>query len=288
MTQTELAIHTPVEVLNTQLDINDLLAKIATIEELFKTSFIPTNCHSRYARWIDKSRILKRCGRAVSSSHTGISRSSIHYRNEDRKRISYVCASTKITSNKLFSLILKDVNHAAWRGNSKDLQARLVECLDVFGINLLLIDNAEYLQRETILDIKQIHKETGIPIILIGKRVLNSNLIKNDFSIYFPALFEFDPLDEEDFKKTLETIELDILALPQASNLWEGRLFEMLVSSTQSRIGILIEVLSEAVMDSLSKGHERIDETVLQNIANRNENNYELPEIQNRQRLSSV
>jgi hypothetical protein len=85
MTQTELAIHTPVEVLNTQLDINDLLAKIATIEELFKTSFIPTNCHSRYARWIDKSRILKRCGRAVSSSHTGISRSSIHYRNEDRK-----------------------------------------------------------------------------------------------------------------------------------------------------------------------------------------------------------
>ena len=70
-------------------------------------------------------------------------------------------------------------------------------------------------------------------------------------------------------KKTLETIELDILALPQASNIWEGRLFEILRNSTQSRMGILIEILSKTVLHSLRKGHGKVDEGILSNIANR-------------------
>ncbi len=81
MAQSELAIHVPVEVLATQLDITDLLAKAATIEELFKTAFIPTDRHSEYARWLDESRILKHCGRAIGLREVGKSRSSVHYQD---------------------------------------------------------------------------------------------------------------------------------------------------------------------------------------------------------------
>ena len=269
MAQSELAIHVPVEVLTTQLNITDLLAKSATIEELFKTAFIPTDRHSEYARWIDELRILKHCGRAIGPKHVGKSRSSVNYREEDIKRVSCVKAWSNSSSRRLFSQILKDINHAAWRGKPKDLQARLAGSIKLFGIELLLIDNADNLQREALIDLRQLHEESGVPIVLIGGKELDETLVNFDLLTCFPTLFEFDALDEEDLKKTLETIELDILALPQASNLCEGRLFEILRNSTQSRMGILIEILSKTVLHSLSKGHGKVDEGVLNNIANR-------------------
>jgi AAA domain len=282
MAQSELAIHVPVEVLATQLDITDLLAKSATIEELFKTAFIPTARHSEYARWIDELRILKHCGRAIGPRDVGKSRSSIHYREEDIKRVSCVKAWSNSSSRRLFSQILKDINHAAWRGKPKDLQDRLAGCIELFGIELLLIDNADNLQREALIDLKQLHEESGVPIVLIGGKDLDDTLVNFDLLTCFPTLFEFDVLDEEDLKKTLGTIELDILALPHASNLQEGRLFEILRNSTQSRIGILIEILSKTVLHSLSKGHEKVDEGILSNIANRYGRRYVSLEARNK------
>ena len=269
MAQSELAIHVPVEVLTTQLDMTDLLAKAATIEELFKTAFIPTDRHSEYARWIDELRILKHCGRAIGPRDVGKSRSSVNYREEDIKRVSCVKAWSNSSSKRLFSQILKDINHAAWRGKPKDLQARLAGCLELFGIELLLIDNADNLQREALIDLKQLHEESGVPIVLIGGQDLDNTLVNFDLLTCFPTLFEFDALGEEDLKKTLETIELDILALPQASNLSEGRLFEILRDSSQTRIGILIKILSKTVLHSLKKGHGKVEEEILRNIANR-------------------
>ena len=249
MAQSELAIRVPVEVLTTQLDMTDLLAKAATIEELFKTAFIPTDRHSEYARWIDELRILKHCGRAIGPRDVGKSRSSVNYREEDIKRVSCVKAWSNSSSKRLFSQILKDINHAAWRGKPKD--------------------NADNLQREALIDLKQLHEESGVPIVLIGGQDLDNTLVNFDLLTCFPTLFEFDALGEEDLKKTLETIELDILALPQASNLSEGRLFEILRDSSQTRIGILIKILSKTVLHSLKKGHGKVEEEILRNIANR-------------------
>jgi DNA transposition AAA+ family ATPase len=267
--QSELAIHVPVEVLTTQLDITDLLAKAATIEELFKRAFIPTDRHSEYSRWIDELRILKHCGRAIGPRDVGKSRSSVHYQDEDKKRVAYVKAWSNSSSGRLFSQILKEIKHAAWRGKPKVLQDRLAGCLELFGIELLLIDNADNLQREALIDLKQLHEESGVPIVLIGGQDLDNTLVNFDLLTCFPTLFEFDALDEEDLKKTLETIELDILALPQASNLWEGNLFEILIGSTQARMGVLIKILSKTVLHSLKKGHGKVDEGILNNIANR-------------------
>jgi DNA transposition AAA+ family ATPase len=269
MTQSELAIHVPVEILAPTIDLTDLLAKTAAIEELFKTAFIPTDRHSEYARWLDELRLLKHCGRAIGPKEVGKSRSSKHYRSEDNKRVSHVTAWSNSSSKRLFSQILKDINHAAWRGKRQDLRSRLAGCLELFGIELLLIDNAANLQREALIDLKQLHEESGVPIVLIGGSDLDSSLQNFDLLTCFPTLFEFDPLNGEDFVKTLETIELDILALPQASNLWEGRLFEILAGSTQARMGILIKILSKTVLHSLKKGHGKVDETILTNIANR-------------------
>jgi len=278
MAQPQLAVQVPVEVLAPQFDLTDVLAKTAAIEELFKTAFIPTDRASQYFRWLDELRLLKQCGRVIGPRDVGKSRSSVQYQEEDRKRVSCVKAWSNSSSKRLFSQILKDVKHAAPRGKRHDLRDRLAGCLEPFGIELLLIDNAENLQREALIDLKQLYEESGVPIILIGGQDLDNSLQNFDLLTCFPTLFSFDRLDCEDFQKTLRTIELDILALPQASNLWEGNLFEILAASTQARMGVLIKILTKAILHSLKKGHGKIDETILFNIANRYGKQYSPPE----------
>ncbi|MBD1822851.1 ATP-binding protein [Cyanobacteria bacterium FACHB-DQ100] len=278
MAQSQLATQVPVEILAPQLDLTDVLVKTAAIEELFQTAFIPTDRASQYFRWLDELRLLKQCGRVIGAREVGKSRSSTHYRQEDRKRVSCVKAWSNSSSKRLFSQILKDINHAAPRGRRQDLRARLAGCLEPFGIELLIIDNADNLQREALIDLKQLHEESGVPIVLIGRQDLDSTLQNFDLLPCFPSLFEFDRLDYEDFQKTLRTIEHDILALPQASNLSEGKLFEILAASTQAHMGSLIKILTRAVLHSLKKGHGKVDEAILSNIANRYGKPYIPPE----------
>lgn len=278
MAQSQLAVQVPVEVLAPPLDLMDVLAKTVAIEELFKTAFIPTDRASQYFRWLDELRLLKQCGRVIGPRAVGKSRSSLHYRAEDRKRVACIKAWSNSSSKRLFSQILKDINHAAPRGKRHDLRSRLAGCLEPFGIELLLIDNADNLQREALIDLKQLHEESGVPIILIGSQDLDSILQNFDLLTCFPTLFEFDRLDEKDFQKTLKTIEFDLLALPQASHLWEGTQFEILATSTQAHMGTLIKILTKAVLHSLKQGHGRVDEAILCNIANRYGKRYIPPE----------
>ena len=92
-------------------------------------------------------------------------------------------------------------------------------------------------------------------------------------------------MNYEDFQKTLRTIELDILALPQASNLSEGTLFEILATSTQAQMGVLIKILTKAVLHSLKKGHGKVDEAILHNIASRYGKPYIPPEARRKSEL---
>ncbi len=286
MAESQLAVQLPVEVLAPQIDLTDVLVKTAAIEDLFKTAFIPTDRASQYFRWLDELRVLKQCGRVIGPRDVGKSRSSVHYREEDRRRVSCVKAWSNSSSKRLFSQILKDINHAAPTGKRQDLRSRLAGCLELFGVELLLVDNADNLQQEALIDLKQLHEESGVPIVLVGGQDLDSSLQNFDLLTCFPSLFEFDRLEYEDLQKTLLTIELDILALPQASNLSEENLFEILAISTEARIGILIKILTKAVLHSLKKGHGKIDEGILYNIANRYGKRYVPLEARNKSALS--
>jgi len=269
MARSQLATQTTVEVLAPQLDSTAQLAKAAEIEEVFRTAFIPTNRTSEYFRWLDELRFLKQCGRVIGPRNVGKSRTSIHYRQEDHKRVSSVRAWSESSSKRLFTQILKDINHAAANGKREDLRPRLAGSLELFGIELLIVDNADNLQREALLDLKQLFDESGVPIVLVGGQELDSKLHGFDLLTCFPTLFDFERLDYEDFRKTLRTIELDILALPEASCLTEGTMFEILATSTDARIGTLIKILTKAVLHSLKKGFVKVDEGILGKIANR-------------------
>ena len=277
----------PLKVMVADLSLTEMLAKTMEIEQLFKDAFIPTDRAAEYFKWLDELRIIKHCGRAIGARNVGKSRSSIHYREEDRARVSYVKAWSNSSSKRLFSQILKDIKHAAWKGKRHDLHSRLVGCLEPFGIEMLLIDNADNLQGEALIDLKQLHEDSGIPIVLLGGQAVDSSLENCDLLNSFPTLFDFDRLDHEDLLKTLKTIDIDILALPEASNLAEGIMFEALAYSSQARIGDLIKILTKAVLHSLKNGHGKVDERVLSNITNRYASRYIPPAARKKPELNS-
>ncbi|MCG6138193.1 MAG: ATP-binding protein [Nostoc sp. LLA-1] len=269
MARSQLTTQPFVEVLAPKLDLNAQLAKTIDIEELFRTCFITTDRASECFRWLDELRILKQCGRVIGPRDVGKSRTSLHYRDEDKKRVSYVKAWSASSSKRLFSQILKDINHAAPTGKRQDLRSRLAGSLELFGLELVIIDNAENLQKEAFLDLKQLFEESNIPIVLVGGKELDDILINYDLLTIFPTLYEFERLEYEDFRKTLSTIELDILSLPEASNLAEGTIFEILALTTNARMGILVKILTKAVLHSLKNGFSKVDENILEKIASR-------------------
>ncbi|MFM7368428.1 MAG: hypothetical protein ACKO2Z_11685, partial [Sphaerospermopsis kisseleviana] len=109
-------------------------------------------------------------------------------------------------------------------------------------------------------------EECNVPIVLVGGKELDGILEDCDLLTDFPTLYEFERLEYDDFRKTLTTIELDVLSLPEASNLTEGNMFEILAASTQARMGILIKILTKAVLHSLKKGFSRVDENILEHL----------------------
>jgi len=257
MAQPQLATQSIVEVLAPRLDIKAQIAKTIDIEEIFRACFITTDRASECFRWLDELRILKQCGRIIGP------------RDEDKKRVSYVKAWSASSSKRLFSQILKDINHAAPTGKRQDLRPRLAGSLELFGLELVIIDNAENLQKEALLDLKQLFEECNVPVVLAGGKELDELLQNCDLLTNFPTLYEFEQLEYDDFKKTLTTIELDILSLPEVSNLAEGNIFEILAFSTDARMGILIKILTKAVLHSLKNGFHRVDESILEKIASR-------------------
>lgn len=278
MPQSQPIISPSVEVLAPCLNLNARLAKIVEIEEIFSNCFIPTERASNYFKWLDEMRILKQCGRVIGPRDVGKSKASIHYREEDRKKVSYVRAWSDFSSKRLFSQILKDINHAAPTGKREDLRPRLAGSLVLFGIEQVIVDNAENLQREALLDLKQLFDESNVSVVLVGGRELDKILYDYDFLTSFPTLYEFDHLNEKDFQKTLKTIELDILSLPKASNLSEGAVYEALALSTGARIGVLIKILTKAVLHSLKNGSDKIDQSILEKITNQYARKYIPPE----------
>ncbi len=284
MVRSQLATQSFVEVLAPKLDLNDQIAKTVDIEELFRSCFITTDRASECFRWLDELRILKQCGRIIGPKDVGKSRASLHYRDEDKKRVSYVKAWSASSSKRLFSQILKDINHAATTGKPQDLRPRLAGSLEPFGLEIVIIDNAENLQKEALLDLKQLFEESNVPIVLVGGKELDISLQDCDLLTIFPNLYEFERLEYEDFRKTLGTIEFDILSLPEASNLAEGTMFEILAFSTNARMGLLAKILNKAVLHSLKNGYGRVDEKILEKIASRYGRKYIPLENQNIQK----
>lgn len=150
------------------------------------------------------------------------------------------------------------VEHAAPHGKRKDLRPRVAGCLRPFGYEMVVVDNAENLQEEALIDLKHLMDEQGITIVLCGTPNLDQFLEDYGLLDWFPHLVSFDSLNAPDLIATLNTIENQYLRLPEASRLSEGQNFQTLVLKTHSHIGKLIKLIQAATCGRLRRDFRRL------------------------------
>ena len=174
---------------------------------------------------------------------------------------------TKCTAKELFKEIIEALRYRAVKGTVSDFRSRAMEVLKACEVEMLIIDEADRLNLDIFSEVRDL-KERNISVVLVGTDRLDA-VIKKDEQIYnrFRSHRRFGKLAGVDFKRTVTIWETNVLKLPVPSNLERPEMLKILLKATEGYIGRLDELLREAAIKSLSRGHKRIEKEILQEVA---------------------
>jgi DNA transposition AAA+ family ATPase len=227
--------------------------------------------------WLDGKRQAKQPCRIVGDSRTGKTVACDTYRlghkpiQEPGKLpivpVVYIQVPQECSSKELFWNILKYLKYQITKGTVAELRERTMRALKSCGVEMVIIDEADNLKLKTFADVRDIFDKLEIPVVLVGTIRLDT-LIKRDEQVYnrFRACHRFGRLLGEEFRRTVEIWEKEILKLPVASNLVSKSKLGLLQESTEGYIGLLDMILREAGIRSLKKGLPKIDLDTLKEV----------------------
>ncbi len=228
--------------------------------------------------WLDGKRKARQSCRLVGESRTGktVACEAYTLRNKPIQQgrqtpivpVVYIMPPTKCGSKDLFKEIIEYLRYKAVKGTVSEFRSRAMEVLKGCEVEMIIIDEADRLKPDTFPDVRDINDKLEISVVLVGTDRLDA-VIKRDEQVYnrFRAHRRFGKLAGVEFKKTVAIWEEKVLKLPIASNLTSSAIIKILVKATEGYIGRLDEILREAAIKSLMKGHKRIDKEVLQEVA---------------------
>lgn len=248
------------------------------IARLNRQSIVPLEHIRDLHEWLDGKRKARQSCRLVGESRTGktVACEAYTLRNKPIQQgrqtpivpVVYIMPPTKCGSKDLFKEIIEYLRYKAVKGTVSEFRSRAMEVLKGCEVEMIIIDEADRLKPDTFPDVRDINDKLEISVVLVGNDRLDA-VIKRDEQVYnrFRAHRRFGKLAGVEFKKTVAIWEEKVLKLPVASNLTSSALIKILVKATEGYIGRLDEILREAAIKSLMKGHKRIEKEVLQEVA---------------------
>lgn len=143
-----------------------------------------------------------------------------------------------------------------------------MDVLNSCNVEMLIIDEADRLKPDTFPEVRDINDKLNISVVLVGTDRLDA-VIKRDEQVYnrFRSHRRFGKLRGKEFEQTLKIWEEKVLKLPVASNLTQPAMIKILLKATEGYIGRLDELLRETAIKSLSRGHQKIEKTILEEVA---------------------
>lgn len=250
----------------------------AEIARLRKKTILPLDHVSQLHSWLDGKRKARQACRIVGESRTGKSSAceAYFYRNKPQQQtgkkpivpVIYIQPPPKCGPKELFKEIIEFLKYRASKGTVSDFRGRAVEIIKGCEVEMLIIDEADRLKPETFKDVHDLYDKLTISVVLVGTDRLDA-VIGRDEQVKnrFRACHRFGKLAGEDFDKTIRIWEQKVLALPVASNLTSKPMKKLLLEATEGYIGRLDEVLRDSAIRALSQGLNRIEKSVLQEVA---------------------
>jgi DNA transposition AAA+ family ATPase len=183
--------------------------------------------------------------------------------------VAYMMPPSRCGLKDLFISIINCMKYRAVKGDISSLRRRVMDKLKECKVEILIIDEADRLRPETFPEVRDISDNLGIAVVLIGTTERLDAVLKRDEQVYerFLAHQRFGKLGGEEFEETLMIWEKKVIALPVPSNLNQTDTKALLLTTTKGYIGRLDGILRESAIRSVSKGHKRIEYSILKEVA---------------------
>lgn len=249
----------------------------AEIQRLNRKTFVPLEQVKNLHDWLEGKRQSRQSGRVVGESRTGKTMGCDAYRLRHKPKqkygkpptvpVVYIQIPQECGARELFSMILEHLKYQVAKGTVAEIRNRAFRVLKGCAVEMVIIDEADRLKPKTFAEVRDIFDKLEIPVILVGTDRLDT-VIKRDEQVYnrFRACHRFGKFSGEDFKRTVEIWEKQILKLPVASNLSAKTMLKILGEATGGYIGLLDMILREAAIRSLKKGLQKIDSATLKEV----------------------
>ncbi|BAU13919.1 unknown protein [Leptolyngbya sp. NIES-3755] len=268
MTPSESISQPSIQVLSPCRDLSvGVKTVIADIVTSLRSEFIETEYTDHYFKFLDNYRRMGQGVRVIGPRLSGKSKASKRYGELAEKKTAYTDVPANCSSRRMHERLLKAVRHADPGGRRTDVQSKLAGCLIPFGYEMIIVDQGEKLQEEALADLATLMGNKGVPVVVCGTPALDQYLDDIGLLNWFPNLYSFGSLTSNDFTQTLSKIEDQYLRLPEPSNLATGENFQTLAIYTHSYVGLIINVIEKAVVQSLQEGHLRIDSNILKQVS---------------------
>ncbi len=270
----------PAQIIATELgDVtpdNDQLQQ--EITRLNRRTIVPLEHVLDLHNWLDEKRKARQSCRLVGESRTGksIACTSYQLRNKPLQKgqetpkvpVVYIMLPTKCGAKELFKEIIEALHYRAVKGTVSDFRSRAMDVLKACDVEMLIIDEADRLKPDIFPEVRDINDKLDISVVLVGTDRLDA-VINRDSQVQnrFRSHRRFGRLAGQDFKLTVTIWEEKVLKLPVASNLTSPAMMKIIARATEGYIGRLDEVLREAAIKALSRGHKRIEKDILEEVA---------------------
>jgi Bacterial TniB protein len=125
---------------------------------------------------------------------------------------------------------------------------------------MIILDESHRLRPKTFSEVRDIFDLLGISVVLVGTDWLDA-VVRRDEQVYnrFIACHRFHRMDSPTLEVTTAVWEAYVLWLPQLSNLTSAPMQKILGTSTRGYLGVLDDILRNAVRRALKSGQSRID-----------------------------
>ena len=179
----------------------------------------------------------------------------------------YIQVPGDCPAGELLILILESLKYDATSGKLTDLRRRVQRLIKESQVQMLIIDEANFLKLNTFSEIARIYDLLRISIVLVGTDGLD-NLIKKEPYIHarFIECYRLKLVSEKEFPHLVQIWEEEILQLPVPSNLTRTETLIPLYQKTGGKIGLLDRVLRRAGILSLRKGLKSVDKATLDEV----------------------
>ncbi len=250
----------------------------AEIQRLNRKNFIPLEQVKMLHDWLEGKRQSRQSGRVVGESRTGKTMGCDAYRLRHKPHqeagkppiipVAYIQIPQECGSKELFGVIIEHLKYQVTKGTVAEIRDRALRVLKGCGVEMLIIDEADRLKPKTFAEVRDIFDKLEIAVILVGTDRLDA-AIKRDEQVYnrFRACHRFGKLSGEDFKRTVEIWEKQVLRLSVASNLSSKTMLKTLGEATGGYVGLLDMILREAGIRALRKGLQKIDLETLKEVS---------------------